>query len=457
MASTQFLIPNRSGLAALAESCAYMLGQDGSPWNSHVQFADGCLTVTRDSRESGRLVTPWPLPNHGYVALSTTMLAVRPEPYQLALELCRGTLARVLGSLAARGIESDFRDRVVTAQHLFIEASLNQQDIDRSAAAAEASMDVCLSMMDDMVVQSAEQDGEQPFSSRLTGFQLCEHGDVGAVSKLRPMPGNAFVYSPSWCELEPNPDEWDWTTMDRELKWLRSTRRRLIFGPMLRLQRDLLPDWLYLWDDDFDAVQSYVSNYIHAMIARIKPTPNVWYASAGTNVDRELRLTEEQRLRLTLVALEAIRQEDRQTPVLLGIKQPWGEYMGRSDADLSPLQFADIVLRAELGVSGIALEMHAACQPQHTMPRDPLELSRLVDQWSGFSLPLVFIVSGENMRSQAQRQLVQSLEVLRHKQAVQGVIWGRLADPINAGEGVLDRQRRPKPMLNALREIWAKK
>src|SRR5690606_32185618 len=55
---------------------------------------------------------------------------------------------------------------------------------------------------------------------------------------------------------------------------------------------------------------------------------------------------------------------------------------------LSPLQFADALTRAGLGLGGINLELAVGYQPRGTSSRDVLEYSRLIDLWSTLGLPL---------------------------------------------------------------------
>jgi hypothetical protein len=100
-------------------------------------------------------------------------------------------------------------------------------------------------------------------------------------------------------------------------------------------------------------------------------------------------LTEEQRLRLAVLAVEVTREADPRTPVVLSIDQPWGEYMGRQESDLSPLHFADALVRAELGLAGLMIEINLGYHPGGTQPRDLLDFSRQIDRWSCLGLPLL--------------------------------------------------------------------
>ncbi|MFN9957685.1 MAG: hypothetical protein ACK55I_31655, partial [bacterium] len=50
------------------------------------------------------------------------------------------------------------------------------------------------------------------------------------------------------------------------------------------------------------------------------------------------------------------------------------------------------LIRADLGLSGIGLEINHNYWPGGSLPRDLLEFNRLIDQWSLLGLPLMFLL-----------------------------------------------------------------
>ena len=102
-----------------------------------------------------------------------------------------------------------------------------------------------------------------------------------------------------------------------------------------------------------------------------------------------LGLDEEQKLQLAGRVIETIRTVDSQAPVLVSFDQPWAEYMSRRDAELSPLQFAEALVRSDLGIAGIGLEINLGTAPHATLPRDLFEFSNHLDTWGTLGLPLL--------------------------------------------------------------------
>ena len=86
--------------------------------------------------------------------------------------------------------------------------------------------------------------------------------------------------------------------------------------------------------------------------------------------------------------VELVRSLDPDTPALVSFDQPWAEYMRQRESDFPPLHFADALIRAGLGLAGLMLEINVGYSPGGTLPRHPLEFSRLLDAWSLLGLPL---------------------------------------------------------------------
>src|SRR5262249_41390926 len=115
--------------------------------------------------------------------------------------------------------------------------------------------------------------------------------------------------------------------------------------------------------------------------------------AARLNVSNDFSHDEQDRLRLAVLAMESIRRVDPRTPIVITIDQPWGSFMSRQECDLSPLHFADALVRGDLGLAGIGLEINLGYAPSGSEPRDVLEFSRQMDRWSTLGLPLLVILN----------------------------------------------------------------
>jgi hypothetical protein len=79
--------------------------------------------------------------------------------------------------------------------------------------------------------------------------------------------------------------------------------------------------------------------------------------------------------------------------VVVTIDSPWAEYLGQKPDGISPLHFADALVRADLGLSGLGLELNLNYWPYGSLPRDLIDLSDLVDHWNVLGLPLLVQLS----------------------------------------------------------------
>ena len=446
---------------------AYMVGIDGVPWPSRVQLKNDLLEVSRHSSESGRLVILWEVEGHGTQALSTATLAPSEQAYLLPLELARGTLARLharLHSVEGMGVtlDEESRERLAAATRHFIQASIAQYDPERASLEANASLALVLTLIaslgDD---QRFDHRGDvEGSSSTVWGATIDKLEDVQVLPSIPGSVPNVVLLKHDWCDLELNPKEWDWSSLDNMVDAVDSDHFRVGFGPLVTLNREQLPDWLYLWEGDFDTICSYVSSYVQQLVSRYVGRFRFWLGCSGMNVDAGLGFTEGERLKLTVSILETIRQTDPRTPLLLAVKQPWGEYLGRSSHDLTPLQFADVFVRGELGLSAIGLQIELGCSLEHSLPRNLFEVNQLIDTWSRLGLPLVILLSVHQdavgtLQDDHEVEFIGSLlRLFGRKQAVHGVIWEPLVDDENlATTGLLSRQGVETPVSRCLRRV----
>jgi len=144
--------------------------------------------------------------------------------------------------------------------------------------------------------------------------------------------------------------------------------------------------------------------------------------------------------------------------------------------DLSPLHFADALVRTGLELGGLELEICAGYDGSGTAVRDALDLSRLVDLWSCLNVPLYIALMlpsddrpdpkasgsakplpGTRWTAEFQQQWVESVApLLLSKPAVQGIAWNQLSDAVEheyPWGGLFDEHGKPKPSLASLSVI----
>jgi Glycosyl hydrolase family 10 len=490
MGLMKFLVPRREHVAADAAARAYIAGIDEIPWRSRVHWNDDTLIVERAEFDSGNFFVPYTVEGHGELMLSTASLMERAEPYHLQVELARGTLNRVRNHLAAweatgLRVPAEVAAPLTAALEHLSWATTRKTEPEVAAARAElaiaASLDAAALLSAGYAAQAlAARRGQGGKLSTLAGVSL---GGVVPADSMAGQLAAAFntVQVPfGWRDIAASEGASDWALPDRQIEWCRANGFKVCGGPLLAIDRWSLPDWMYLWGkDDLESFHACVTEHIQAVVGRYRGKVHLWMCGARLNVDNEFDHSEEQRLRLAVAAIDAIRRADPRVPIVLSIDQPWGTFMSRQPCDLSPWHFADALVRADLGLAGIGLEINFGYAPGGSEPRDPLEFGRQIDRWSMLGLPLLIslvVASGNTADPRARRgdQAVcyaaggelsgatqrawaeKFLPVLLAKQPVQGIVWNQLTDSqphALAHGGLFDAGDQPKPIVEYLQQL----
>ena len=402
MGQMRFRVPNAQSYDAQIWGTAFVSGIEGIPWASKNRIENDCLIIDRTVNESGKLSIVWPTEEYGPIMLSTASLRCQETPYLLHLELARGTIHRVRG----RGIDwqrlglklpeafASMMDRSVLA---FVQSILSADDAERCMMLAQTAIDLAVSASKPLsrafVSQSlqARHQSEKQLSTlmgiKLTPTQAWEQ-DVEAI-----LPAiNTINISMEMGQLETESKMAVLSLIDAQLEWARRNSLRIFGGPLLNLQSHAVPKWLYLLSD-FQSMYDAACKHATLMVERYRGQVHLWSAAAGLNAPNTLGITDEQVLHLAVGVIQAVRRCDPKTPVVLTIDAPWAEYLGQKPDGISPLHFADAIIRADLGLSGLGLELNFNYWPGGSMPRDLIDISDLIDHWNILGLPLLAHIS----------------------------------------------------------------
>jgi hypothetical protein len=377
---------------------AYISGVDQAAWPTRVELDGKLLTCRRQNSDSGKLNVAWPVPGFGRPIVTTASLPERDEPYVLAVELARGKIVQIRNQVAfwhAAGmtIPSEFMNlhreshrllaKAVAIQHLPREAAeFAQQAIVSAFHAAEI-------LTRDYTQQRLEMRHRQ--YPQLPTVLGCSLGDTALEPAqqehfLRAFNGAAIPLQ--WKHIEPVEGDYRWDLYDAQVDWALDNNLLIRGGPLIDLSPGGLPGWLSQWQHDYWNLQSFVCDFIETVISRYVGRVRIWEVAARANAGGALAMTEESRLTLVAKVLEVARQVDPEGQFLIRIDQPWGEYQARGQHKLSPMHFADALIRAGMELAAIHIEIGVGYTPSGSPSRDLLDLSRLIDQWTVLGLPL---------------------------------------------------------------------
>jgi hypothetical protein len=377
---------------------AYVTGLDRTPSRLSVELRQGVMSCYRDTGESGRLFVPWPVDGHGTPIVGTATLAERREPYNLAVELARGKLNDVRNQLAdwrQMGLRTpeELDGLLREAQRTFVRAAVSANDPSVSYASAQASLAATWAAGELL----ADAYTGQVLQTRLAGgvklpsqLAMTLEGDM----KSAPPAGdwsqafNAARVGCSWKALEPSEGQYRWDDLDAQIAWCHKNQFSLQAGPLLEFRPAALPDWIWLWEGDFETILGLVVDFVRQAVHRYRGKVPVWHLVHRPARSDFLGLSEEEQIRIAARAVQVARQTDPAAQLTIGVERPWAEWLGSSPFQLGPLHMADYLVRADLGLSGIALEV----APGYTAPgshlRDLFDFSKLLDLYALLNLPL---------------------------------------------------------------------
>lgn len=379
---------------------AYLSGIEGLPWEGRVSQSDGRLTISRAVDDSGKLSMPWHIEGYGPVTLTTCSLRPGHQAYLLPLELARGSCYRVRSQAevwqrAGLRLSPSFEDLLRGGTAAFLDAAQRQTDPDASGERAVQAI---------RQLEAAAADLMESYAAQALAYHKQSSGRLGTLTAATliptaaPTPAQEALYLRSfnsaalrisWSEVETDAGRLDFDATDQLLAWCHKHALRVIAGPLFDFQDKLLPHWLYLLEDNFDALLEAVTRFAEQAVRRYAGRVQLWNAVAGMNTAGPIRLSEDQVMRLTLAVVQVVRRTDSRTPVIVSFDQPWGEYLSQQRDGISPLHCADALVRSGVGIAGVGLEIRMNYQGIGTLPRTVLDFSQQIDRWSVLGLPLL--------------------------------------------------------------------
>jgi hypothetical protein len=456
---------------------------DRVPWPTRVQVTSNQLIVERQTEESGYLVAPWRIDGAGQLMASSATLMERPAPYRILIELARGKLNQLRCQAAhwqGEGLllSPSVNQHLHQAGHAWCDAvaATSAQEADSAARIAlTAGYQTAEELVQDYTVQALQlRRGCQPDLGTALGCRVSAALDPEAASALTSCFGSISVAFP-WSRIEPSEGRYEWDQPDALLDWATKESLAVTGGPVVDFSAAQLPDWLRLWERDLTSVGKFLSRYIAAVLSRYHGRIQRWHLTSASNRASVLSLSEHELLWLTLKAARVARQVDAGLELILGVAQPWCDYMAREQRDQSACLFAETLAR-ELKLAALELELIMGVRTRGSYCRDLLETSRLLDCYGELGVPLQLTLGypsvsaedpqadaelstdagywrcGVNERTQAE-WAVSFAKLALCKPCVEAVHWVQLTDasPHQFPHcGLLDAAGRPKPALRAL-------
>lgn len=486
---------------------ACVMGAESVPVEGRISFVEGLLRVEtpieaavepgEEAQNAYGVALLWDAGEVGSYILETTRLPHRTEPYVLNVELARHRLMRLLhkqedwnlwddqglGPAAGEALR-----KVRDAQMRFAEALGKLHEPASAATISDDALAMALEASEELALCQAEASlgRRRSSSSGLSRVMLGVRADPSVHNaKYRGTLARFFDYSivpVSWRQLQPEEDRFETESADLTIEFLARNRVPIIAGPLVDLSEGQVPEWLFIYENDFESLRDLAFDYVRSVVTRYRRIVRVWSVVCGLHASNGFGLSFEQMIELTRLLVGQVKSVNAQAKTLVTVRMPHGEYLcqpGGNGPGVSPQLYAEMVAQSGVECDGFGIEIEMGVPRRGYFCRDLFQISAMLDRFAGLGKP-VFITSvacpdrnqspdglnpidagrwrGEWSSERQAKWLRAVYRVALSKGFVENVAWADLSD-IEAthtrmpGSGLLDDMLRPKPAFEAVQEM----
>ncbi|MDR0871444.1 MAG: beta-galactosidase [Planctomycetaceae bacterium] len=440
---------------------AYFAAWGRAPRPTETYLDGEILTVKSNVRGSGTVHILWSHKQLGMTIASTETLGSRTEPFELIQELCRGSLGR----LARKVFEwqmlgfyhpAELRDRMTEASRQFsatIFSTQTPREKDQKFAEhLEEFEQIALESTRAFTSQSIAwrtQTGQRlpvQFGTGLAQLPLGTLYEFDLYAKHLQEAFHSVIPKFSWRELEPEQGMFQWDILEQRISNSIRYGLNVVLGPLLSFDKTFFPDWLipHLKQEGF--FESNATRFVNAVAERFGSSVRSWILTDSVNLYHLPELSLPRIVTLTRILASQMKSRGIETPVLVGINQPWSEYAVDAVPEYDHIQIAEALMGCR-EIDAFLLKINFGFDWDSSFPRNPMEVSHLIDQWSflgkkvyvSLSVPSMLMpmdsdineaVAPEYQWSEGLQQFWTEnlLKTILGKRMVDGVFWTPLQD-----------------------------
>jgi len=456
---------------------AHLLGPDDKVTRGKVAFRPGEILCRKIGRQSAALCLQFDTPPMGRLMLQTCLLPDRAEPYHLTLELARHRIK----SFIAKSEEWQMFDLGAghpamrhweRARQLLTRAMTSRDPLEADSAAREA-LNQGITASERLAMAHAEILLHRRFASRAaSSMTLGVRVWPGRDGKpLRELIGSSFdliVVPFRWKDLEIGEGEYDWGPTDRWMEWAKSQGKPIVAGPLLDFSKAALPEWMYVWQHDYDTCRDLVYDYMKRVVERYRGVVGMWNIASGLNVNDNFEFGGAQMLDLVRTASLLVRQSRKGARTMVELREPFGEHGADPQDSLPPMAFIDRLIQEGIKFDAVGVQILFGERGSGRASRDLMQISSLLDRY--FLLEIPILVSAMGVPSEPgdpdggqwhgqwspelqARWASRMFAIAMSKPYVESIFWTDLYDHPDAvlpGAGLITDAGQPKPALARL-------
>jgi hypothetical protein len=520
---------------------AYLVGKDNVAIAGEITVRDGIVVCEKGTTEAVALavqldlgqerldqlgddltiegVTLKPL---GTWTLQTCLLPQRESPYLLVLELARHRIMTFItkledwqsidsaeGTLPMKLFEAArkcfMRALVLTHDSILPDSEASKLALRALWIALEASERLALQQAqtdfgprcDGSMYEGLESEHSDPTSRKA----MLHPGRGGVVLPLKPAVGSLVsphVFAPvthdaimracdfitvpmRWVEMEPAEGEYDYSKTDRWIEWaIRTAKLPVVAGPLIDFRSASVPDWLYIWENDYETLRELVYEHMKTLVTRYRRTVTRWTVCSGLHCGEHFKLSFEQMMDLTRICVLVTRKLHPRAKIQVEITQPWGEYHTHDRSSLPPLLYAEMLSQAGIQIDAFSLRVQMGSYRSGLQTRDLMAFSSMLDHYAMLDRPITISAIGVPTTKLTPREEFPNTPSTGHwrhpwdeavqadwlsaygavalsKPYIESICWHELADTSGATDmrsgGLMDIKGLGRPSLDRLSDL----
>ncbi len=291
-----------------------------------------------------------------------------------------------------------------------------------------------------------------------------------------------FVAIPMrWSQMEPNEGRYAFANTDRWIEWaVTKAKLPVVAGPVLDFEAGSVPDFVYVWEHDYESLRDVVIEHVKALVTRYRRTVDTWTICGGLHIGSNFAISYEQAVDLTRVCVTIVRKLHPSAKVQIEISQPWGEYTAeasaRSARSIPPAIYAELLGQVQLEIDAIALKVQMGYPLPGRSTRDLMSFSSLLDRFAAMDKPVALTMlgapsapviagpgqpgaghwRGQWSETQQAQWVARAGAIAAGKPYVQSICWQEIIDsppPSSPHGGLLTAAGVPKPGLAQLKAL----
>ncbi|MFW6132880.1 MAG: endo-1,4-beta-xylanase [Planctomycetota bacterium] len=379
-------------------SGAYAFGQEGIPVRADLVAEGGQITCAKRIPGPAGLAVLWDAGDAGRFLLPTTRLPDRPQPYNLNLELARAQVLRIARKREDWGLfdyaaAAELNRRFDQVRRDFVEA-LKADDPPEAARRADRALVKSLTLGEQVALFHADIFVQRRRASRAAAGRKHFGCAVDLLSDphhhhTRLSEAFDFVSVPTpWKHMEPDEARYQYGGIDAWVNWAARASRPVHAGPVLSFAPDHLPEWLYIWEHDYETIRDLIYEHIQRTVQRYARHVSVWKVVSGIHAHNGFDLTFEQIRELTRMSCLWVRKLVPGAKIVIELVMPFSEYYAHNQRTIPALLYADTAVQYGVNFDAFGVQVLMGAADDGYYVRDLLQLSTLLDEFASLGKPV---------------------------------------------------------------------